>query len=123
MTQLYKLTRAQIGERIAAIIRYGTRADIPELDSLLLERKIRFGVPKDEKPVQWVPTGKGENWPEGAQWAVLPDLRPWRGDTRRNNAPYVLTDSPFIDGYNLARYAAHQLRKRGIACYVEMIGT
>ena len=52
MTQLYKLTRAQLGERIAWIIRYGTRADIPELDSLLLDRKIRFGVPKDEKPVQ-----------------------------------------------------------------------
>ena len=55
------------------------------------------------------------------QWAVLPDLRPWRGDTRRNRAPYVLTDSQFIDGYDLARYAAHQLRARGIACYVELI--
>lgn len=57
-----------------------------------------------------------------AQWAVVPDIRPWHGDTRRNSAPYVLTDSPFIDGYNLARYAAQQLRKRGIACYVEMLG-
>ena len=63
MTQLWKLTRAELGERIAWIIRYGTRADIPELDALLLERKIRFGVPKDDdKPqhVQWVPTGRGE---------------------------------------------------------------
>jgi len=121
VTQPYKLTRAQLGERIAWIIRYGTRADIPELDSLLLERKIRFGVPKDEKPVQWVPTGKGENWPQGAQWAVVPDIRPWRGDTRRNGTPYVLTDSPFIDGYNLACYAKRELNKRGIACYVELI--
>lgn len=57
-----------------------------------------------------------------AQWAVMPDIRPWRGDNRRNRAPYVLCGDMFIDSMGHAQQAARALRARGIPCYVELIG-
>jgi len=56
-----------------------------------------------------------------AQWAVTPDIRPWRGDMRRDHSPYVLTGGMDIGSMGVAQFAARQLRARGIACFVELI--
>jgi hypothetical protein len=57
----------------------------------------------------------------GEQWAVVPDIRYWRGDLRRDWSPYVLTGGISGSCLNVAQWAAGMLRKRGIDCYVEMI--
>jgi hypothetical protein len=54
-------------------------------------------------------------------FAVLPLLTPHHGDLRRNTAPYLYTDGVSASCLNLANYAARELRKRGIKCYVEVI--
>lgn len=56
-----------------------------------------------------------------AQWAVVPDIRHWRGDQRRNHAPYMLTGGLSYGCLNWAQWAARELRARKIACYVEII--
>lgn len=57
----------------------------------------------------------------GGQWAVVPDIRHWRGDQRRDWSPYVFTGGMSYGCLNVAQWAADKLRKRGIGCYVEMI--
>lgn len=57
-----------------------------------------------------------------AQWAVVPDIRHWHGDMRRNWSPYVLTGSMSYSGLNHAQWAAEKLRRRGVGCFVELIG-
>lgn len=56
-----------------------------------------------------------------AQWAVIPDIRPWRGDLARDWSPYVLTGGISWSALHTAQSAAHILRRRGTPCYVEMI--
>lgn len=56
-----------------------------------------------------------------AQWAVVPDLRPWRGDQRRNRAPYVFSGGISLSCYGHMQSAARELRARGIPCYPELI--
>lgn len=56
-----------------------------------------------------------------AQWAVVPDIRHWHGDQRRNWSPYVLTGGMSYTCLNSAQWAAKVLRQRGIGCYVELI--
>lgn len=56
-----------------------------------------------------------------AQWAVVPSLSPWRGDQRRNWAPYFYAGNMHYSGLFLAQHAAQELRKRGIACHVDLI--
>lgn len=58
---------------------------------------------------------------KSAQWAVVPDIRPWRGDLRRDYTPYVLTGGMNAGCLNLANWAKRQLKERGIACYVELV--
>lgn len=55
------------------------------------------------------------------QWAVVPDIRHWHGDPRRNRAPYVLTGGISLGCYGHAQSAARQLRAKGIACYPELL--
>jgi hypothetical protein len=57
-----------------------------------------------------------------AQWAVVPDIRYWNGDQRRNWAPYVLTGGFSLGHYGAAQSAARMLRAKGIACYPELVG-
>lgn len=54
-------------------------------------------------------------------WAVLPNLTPWRGDVRRNTQPYYIGQGMGWTEYNQARVAAHELRQRGIACYIDLL--
>lgn len=54
-------------------------------------------------------------------FAVLPLLKPWRGDMRRNPAPYVLTNGLTWSDLGLAQFAKRELELRGIACYVDVI--
>lgn len=56
-----------------------------------------------------------------AQWAVTPDIRPWRGDMRRDRSPYVLCGGMDLGSMGVAQSAARQLRSRGISCFVELI--
>lgn len=58
---------------------------------------------------------------KSSQWAVIPDLRPWHGDLRRDRSPYVLTGGISYGCLNAAQFAAHALRCKGVSCYVEMI--
>lgn len=55
-------------------------------------------------------------------WAVLPLLTPWRGDTRRNPAPYFLTGGFSGADFGFAQYVKNTLQARGIACFVDMVG-
>lgn len=57
-----------------------------------------------------------------AQWAVVPDIRPHNGDMRRDFTPYVLTGGISWTCLSIAQYAARDIRARGNACYVEMVG-
>jgi hypothetical protein len=54
-------------------------------------------------------------------WIVSPLITPWRGDSRRNGAPYVITAGLGMASYNLACFAKRELERRGIACYVTAI--
>lgn len=56
-----------------------------------------------------------------AQWGVVPSIRHWNGDPRRNWTPYFYVGKMSWDGLFLAQHAAQELRKRGIACHIEMI--
>ena len=56
------------------------------------------------------------------QWAVLPLIKPYDGDMRRNLEPYVLTGGFSMANFNLAQWAKRILEKCGIACYVDMLG-
>lgn len=55
------------------------------------------------------------------QWAVSPLLTPWRGDMRRNAAPYVLTGGFNMSCYSYALWVKRVLESRGIRCFVEII--
>jgi len=54
-------------------------------------------------------------------WAVIPSLRPWRGDTRRNSQPYYIGQGMSWTEYNQARVAKQSLERRGIACHVYLL--
>lgn len=54
-------------------------------------------------------------------WAVVPDIRPWRGDRRRDRSPYFFAPSFSGSSMNFCNYVARELRGKGIACYVELI--
>jgi len=56
------------------------------------------------------------------QWAVLPLIKPYDGDMRRNLEPYVLAGGFSMSDYSIAVWAKRILEKRGIACYVDMLG-
>ena len=56
-----------------------------------------------------------------ANWSIVPDIRPWNGDTRRSNLPYVICDGMGSGALQFAQYVARELRSRDIACRVELI--
>lgn len=55
------------------------------------------------------------------QWALVPDIRPWRGDFRRDRTPYALSGGISLSCYGHMQTAARVLRSRGIACYIELL--
>ena len=54
-------------------------------------------------------------------WGVVPDIRPWRGDLRRNRSAYFLSPSMSGDNLSYCNWVASILRKRGIACFVDLV--
>lgn len=56
-----------------------------------------------------------------AQWTVVPDLRPWRGDMRRNPAPYYIGAGMSLNELVFAQSVKRILESRGIACHVQLI--
>lgn len=56
-----------------------------------------------------------------AVWAVVPDLRPWRGDMRRNSQPYYYGKGMSGSELQFAQYVKRELQGRGVACYVELV--
>jgi len=54
-------------------------------------------------------------------WAVIPSLKPWRGDTRRNPEPYYIGQGMSWAEYNQAQSAKATLERRGVACYVYLM--
>lgn len=56
-----------------------------------------------------------------AVWAVVPDLRPWLDDMRRNSQPYFYGKSMSGTEMQFANYVKHELQKRGIRCYVDLV--
>jgi len=55
------------------------------------------------------------------QWAVIPDIRPWRGDQARDWTPYYFSGGISWACLHSAQFAAGKLRKIGIPCYVDMV--
>lgn len=55
------------------------------------------------------------------QFAVMPDIRHWHGDLRRDWSPYFVTGGLSYACLNTAQWGAMHLRKRGISCYLEVI--
>lgn len=56
------------------------------------------------------------------QWAVLPLIKPYDGDMRRNTSPYVLSGGVTMSDYSHAVWAKRELCNRGVNCYVDMVG-
>jgi len=54
-------------------------------------------------------------------WTVLPSIRHWRGDMRRNWQPYYIGQGMSWTEYNQARVAKQDLERRGIACHVYLL--
>lgn len=56
-----------------------------------------------------------------ALWSVVPTLTPWRGDMRRNPAPYYIGASISLTEFSFAQHVKQVLNRRGIACHVELM--
>ena len=54
-------------------------------------------------------------------WTVLPLIAPWRGDTRRNPAPYYIGKGMGASEYLYAVYVKRRLENIGLQCYVDLI--
>lgn len=54
-------------------------------------------------------------------WAVLPDIRHWRGDLRRDYSPYFYAWSHSMQSLRYCQYVAAKLRARGISCFVDIV--
>lgn len=56
-----------------------------------------------------------------ASFCVVPDLRPWNGDLRRNPAPYYIGKGISYTEHGFCNYVCSILRGRGISCRVEIV--
>lgn len=54
-------------------------------------------------------------------FAIVPSLAPWRGDMRRDAAPYLVTLGTSYGDLNIANMAMRILNKRGIYCHMEVL--
>ena len=56
-----------------------------------------------------------------ANWSVLPSIRHWRGDTRRNLGPYYIGKGSSGNELGFAQYVKRELTSRGLRCYVALV--
>lgn len=54
-------------------------------------------------------------------WAVLPLIKPWAGDIRRNHQPYYIGQGMGWLEYVQAQSAKLELERRGIPCYTYLM--
>jgi hypothetical protein len=53
-------------------------------------------------------------------FAVIPSIAPWRGDNRRNAAPYLTVNGGYGAMF-ICQWAARELRAKGISCHVDIL--
>ena len=54
-------------------------------------------------------------------YAIVPSIKHWSGDQRRDNRPYMTTLGISYGDLNVANMAMRELNRRGIKCHLEIV--